>query len=316
MKVKLYNKNDNLYTPGRIVELYEKLSDNVKLTYKDKLQDTDMAQIPKLFSRFPRGTNVLEVENDAEIATMDGKVMTGRDFKALLLVMYKYTRSAYWHSKESMIYNSSLAAATPLPLSGFKTHQKIDYEDWVIPGWKMDDDGNPYLDDLMPVFLLDLYLGYALSSTELTDDGVIQLKGKYGLARARAYTDAIGGFVITARMVRAFRELGMGKRRGNYASAFGASDMTLEEFANHTQHSTEDEDLIKTWRVYNKSCTLIKLMLGQRWCWYNLQRSPEMVGQITNWDKHYASIDKDSALGAGIAPTTRTNKSTKELFGL
>lgn len=322
MQVKFHNSTTkSIYSPNRIRDMLVLLESGEKLSTKEMLKDGDMAQIPKLFSQLPFDVNILGIENDSKIETADGLSMLGSDFKALMLMMYKYTRSNYFKPENPGYRTAHLSAAVPLPLVGYRNFKKRAFNDWKLPSdyFFVGDDGVLRIKDqhMSDLFQLDVLLGYGLSSTSIDAEGVVTVNGLWGLSFASEWA-ARNKLQLSTAAVRFLQNNSLGKRRGNIGTAYGCSDIKLSDYCASLQIKEDNVEATNAWRLYDRSCQLIRHLLAQRWCYYNLHRSDDMIGGLGNWDTHVTSINKDSTSMAGIQPkqSQKTGKTAMELFGL
>jgi hypothetical protein len=304
IKFQRYN-TQNIFTPGRLTLLAKRLIGNKeRLLAKDKLTTSDMSQIPKMFAKLDPDFVIEEIKNDDTLTTSDNKEFTGADFKALIAIMYKCSRGSYWYPKENQLKQSSLCAATPLPLVGFKRFKNIPYSYFQLPSEYFEDFLTIKKEHIKDLYNLDRLLGYGLRST-IYQDGVVNLSEAFGLGMFGSVDKEKVRFSPT--LIKQVRELSLGNRSGSVFTSFGASKVT----------SVEVDDIgLEYWlNLYNNGNSLIKHMLTQRWVYYTYHRSEDMITNPFDWDKLMPALDTPSTSIKGLTPQKDTTTGLEE-YGL
>ena len=311
MKRKYYNTNNKLFTPGAITTLAGKLDNGDKLKANDKLTDDELKQVPPLFAGLEPDFIPSEIEDRADI-----KGMAGRDFKALLYIMYMYPRSAY-RTGPAQITASDYCSAVSLPLVGFKKYRNKNYNDWRISSSYFEIvDGHPVCSNVDKFIAVDMLLGYGLRSTEATNEGIMTTE-LWGLQTASAFLelspDTSG---LSPELVRIMRKLGFGNRKGNYATGYGSSTIAQHDVQLILKRELTPQE--RYWIRFHNNCNqVLRHLITQRWCYYRLQRSDNMIGSFSDWDTHITSIDTDANSMLGVRPKQQTIlNDNKGLFGL
>ena len=289
--------SDNLLSGGYLFSLAERLFAGEKLSAKEKLSESQLHQVVNMYSKLSPDFDIREIENDKTYQTHDGKDFLGKDLKAITALMYSKPRSAYLNNKRPFIYDTSLCAGVPLPMLAFKRHRNLCFNGFRMSpkDFNVHEGGIIECLEVEKMWKLDQLLGHSLASTSL-ENGSVHINETYGLGMlCGLQSEDIKGW--TYKPVRILRELGFGKRRGNFASTFGASSVPLNTIE---EELTKDEKAFVL--LYNHSNAAVKHLLTQRWAWYGNHRNDDMICDPRNWDNTPLSVDKDSNSFIGIKP--------------
>ena len=284
-----------LLTEGFLNTMAQRLFSGEKLTPKEKLSESQLAQVVNMYSTFDPQLDIRRVKDDMQYHTHDGKPFLGSDLKAITALMYSKPRSAYLTTKRPHIHDSSLASGVPIPMLAFKRHRGMKYNDFRMHenDFNIEPGGMVTALNVEKLWKLDQLLGNALASTSLVD-GVVTVNKQYGLAMLCAFKDIPGW---TYKPIRILRDQGFGNRKGAFSNSFGASAVPLSDIK---EELTDDEKAFIL--IYNNSNAAVKHLLTQRWIWYGMHRNDDMICDPRDWDNLPTSVDKISNAFVGVKP--------------
>ena len=294
----------DLFTANHLNTLAQRLFAGEKLTAKEKLSESQLAQVVGMYARFDPEFDIRDVEDDKLYSTHDGKDFLGSDLKAITALMYSKPRTAYLDNKRPFIHDSSLSGAVPLPMLAFKRHRGISYN-----AFRMSEDDFYYGEDTIntlqcenveKLWKLDQLLGNSLASTSIVD-GVVTVNKLWGLGMLCAFVEDMFP-EWNYKVIRICRDLGFGtKRRGSFASAFGASAI---HFGDIKEELTAQE--VYFIHLYNNCNAAVRHLLTQRWAWYGLHRNSDMICDPRDWTNLPISVDKTSNVFIGVKPQAQS----------
>jgi hypothetical protein len=288
------HKTSDLLAPGFLNTLAQRLFAGEKLTAKEKLSESQLAQVVGMYARFDPDFDIREVEADKLYQTHDGKDFLGSDLKAITALMYSKPRSAYLTNKRPFIHDSSLSSGVPIPMLAFKRHRDLSYNSFRMSPEDFYVEENCILEclNVEKLWKLDQLLGNSLASTSIVD-GVVSVNEYWGLGMLCALD-----WEWTYKTMRICRDLGFGtKRKGSFASTFGASAISFSDI----NEELSDEDMFFI-NIYNNSNGAVRHLLTQRWVWYGMHRNDDMICDPRDWDSMPTSVDKTSNAFTGIKP--------------
>lgn len=306
-KPKFSSKNYvDFFTPGRLTELADTIYSGKARKEYTGLSVDDLVKLPTLYGTLdPRGSPILELDDNEEFVTSNKKVVLGSDIKSITWLMYDKPRSAYVdYGGVKQVHSSIHSGAVPIPLLGYKRFRKLKYNAWRdrIDYIELTDDFTIHSEDegLERTFRLDLLLGHTFASTKYnaaTDS--IEWNDKLGLI---PLSTLIGkGYKLAPEVVQYFRK-NIGKYKTHFAVTYGAASI------DKTVDGSIDDDLIK---MHNACSTPMKLMLSQRWCWYGNHRNDDMICDFQNWDNIPLSVD-----GTGQDSLVKGLSNVSKKFGI
>jgi len=316
MKFQTFN-TDDVFKPGRLYSLLEQILEGLPAKECKRLTPDELARIPSAYATFEPTTYIPEIEDDTIIKTANGKEITGKDLKAITMLMYLKPRSAYCNFAREKQMTSAVAGSIPLPLLGFKRFRNIPYDTWrkkalehIISGSK---EGIPYIKvkSTQELFKIDLLLGKTLSSTyyDSTEDTVkLDLDKNWGLITLSSFMG--DKYRPKAPDVRLFREKGLGNYRGHFASIYGSASIGTNKLP-----GTINKEAVE---IYNRCNTPMRLMLAQRWAWYGMHRSSDAICDFQDWDNIPKNLDNMAGGFTGLAPSDAggVNSGGMGVFGL
>ena len=304
MAIKYYNRN--IYKPGTLYNLYKDLKEHKASQQggyiKNRLKEQELSRLVEIYAAARPGTDFLAIKNEDILKTPEGNEVTGKDFKAMIRMVYEFPRGQYSDIKQ--VENTSYNCAVPLGLLAYRNYYNKSYNDFRLQPEDFEV-SEEYLiepaneDTIRKVFNLDLLLGSALASTKLTAEGtLVEWNSVYGLASLCA----IEKFDLKVRIMKDLREPSFGNRRGHFTRGYGANYLKLEDY---------EEEYHDFLRLYNSCNQTLKHMLLQRWVYY-MPNNSNMITDFRDWDKPMASIDE---LIGNVKPM-RFETTEGDIFGL
>jgi hypothetical protein len=317
MKFQTLGVTDNIFAPGYFRDLMSEIDAGTAVKDFTRLTPDQLATIPSIYANIDPSTDIMELKPDQVIMTGNNKPILGADFKAITLIMYTKPRSTYCKFKEVQVRARGLNGGVPLGLLGFKRHQNIRYDSWrktALDEIKYEDKDNvmgfKFTDDaLRKIFKIDLLLGKTFASTyyDPSDDTIkLHEKKDWGLILASAFNTVI--WEPKVGDVRYLRDNNV-SGKGVFSTAYGAKQVPVLK---------NDKLNLNYLRLHNKCNTPMKLLLSQRWCWYGMHRSTDMICDHRDWDNQPKQIDNMAAGWDGVEPKQASSElaGLKTMFGI
>jgi len=308
----IYNRD--IYNPGTLTELAEQVIAGT-LDRKDpqKLTDSELAHVPKMYACLPLDKSIIDISGDEVLKDPYGKEFLAGDLKALTMLIYNYSRSAYWNPKQSQVRDTSYCGGVPLYMLGLKRFRDTPYSHWQLKdkSFKLSDEGKVVPSDssvINKVFELDLMLGHAFASTEWNNaTQEVVWKGTSGLAKL-SYYGHDKTYRPTASIIHEMRELSVGKSTTSFATYYGSIHIALDSITNTSE--------LPFVRLYNTCSIPVKLMLLQRWVFYPNHRNDDMITDYADWDNKMTSVDGTNDTMGSYKPKNIGSNGLFGLFGL
>ncbi len=309
--MKFQSLNTSIFERDRLFNLLQEIREGKPAKNCNRLTPDQLLQIPSIYATLDPKDNIPDIADDAEIKTVNDKIIYGKDLKAITMLMYTKPRTAYCDFKQEKQMRSLASGAVPIGLLGFKRFRNIPYDRWRqainIPYTYDKGKIELNIDDetFRKIFKVDLLLGKTYASTyydEIDDTVKLNLDNKWGLILLSAFLG--DEWKPTAEDIRYFRD-NMGNYRGSFATTYGAARIET------------GSDMSPIVRLYNKCDTAMRLLLAQRWAWYGMHRNSDMICDFQNWDKIPKNIDNmaGSMMGLKASPPTSGNLG-KGVFGV
>ena len=256
------NTQRDIFEPLFWTGIKDKLITGIKLTKKEQLTLNEMMRIPEIYASFPYGN--FNFDESAYYTTPNNKAILGGDIKAMLEVIYSYSRSAYSSIKQ--IEEKPACAGVPLGLKGlisFTSAKNYNtFRDKILSEYNYKN-----------VFTLDMYLGFALASIGIDwSDGKNKEKTSWGLITALHYTSE--KYQQPELLRPKPEELDYIHRSSSYKLSLYRAPMLPESATKICR-----EEFVA---FYNSLSVPLRLMLTRRWVWAN--PTSDMICDIWDWD--------------------------------
>lgn len=327
MKFQQLGVRNSKFKPGGFTTLMQEVNSGKSVKDINRMTPNELARVPQIYGILDPAMYIPEdVEDDKIYKLKNGDEVLGSDIKAITMLLYTKARSAYTDFKgTNQIKERDVNGAVPLGLLGHKRANNISYSRWqksIQPYLRVvkEERGSTIVyhveptkdESLEKVFKVDLLLGKTLASTEVDNDtGEIRwkkdLKSNYGLIVLSTFHQA--AWRPNRKEVEFFREYGWGNYKGNIFTSFGTSRITK------TTEDVENVDKDKVW-LYNNCDTALRLMLAQRWAWFDKHRTEDMITDFQNWDNLLKAVDAPSNAFQGLKPKNDDTSSNLGVFGL
>jgi len=243
----------------------------------NKLSTSQLERIATLLGHLSKQGNLYDIlfNESNQRVTLDNTTINTKDLMWFVLMDHSYARGWYWQPTGKMTADTSVCAGVPLAFLGARRLYNKPYMSWLT--------------DLGELHC-DMFLPQGLNSWKIDDEGQVVHEesnssrgGAAGLIRVFNQEDM---HIDLAHIHRLREEV------PRYTSTSKPKKVIPSNIS-------EDE---RVGNLYNNCSYLMRCMILQGWCWYNLSRNEDMILDFTSWDNNLPSIDSMSHAMQGLAP--------------